>query len=135
MRSFQRRATTATTTKMRAHRSRPSYSMLILRNTTRLFFLLFFSRFFAVFPVSCELTWCIYNIFFISHFLLRAAAMDLPSEVFPTPGGPTRHRMDPLLSESRDRTAMYSTMRCLTCAHNTQLKQKVKKPNEKQLQY
>ncbi len=40
--------------------------------------------------------------------------MERPREVFPTPGGPTRHRTEPWLSESKDRTAMYSTMRCFT---------------------
>lgn len=42
--------------------------------------------------------------------------MERPNDVFPTPGGPTRHKMEPLLSERRDRTAMYSTMRCFTYA-------------------
>ena len=40
--------------------------------------------------------------------------MERPREVLPTPGGPTRHRIDPLLSAIRDRTAIYSTMRCFT---------------------
>lgn len=56
----------------------------------------------------------------ISHFLLRAAAMERPREVFPTPGGPTRHRTEPWLSDSKDRTAMYSTMRCFTWMRDRQ---------------
>ncbi len=37
-----------------------------------------------------------------------------PSEVFPTPGGPTRQRMGPWRSPTRERTAMWSRIRSLT---------------------
>jgi hypothetical protein len=53
----------------------------------------------------------------------RACATDLPREVFPTPGGPTRQRMGPLRLRLSERTAMYSTMRFLTYMnhHDTRL--------------
>src|SRR5262245_38688444 len=41
-----------------------------------------------------------------------ALALDLPSEVLPTPAGPTRHRIGPVLA--RCCTARYSTIRSLT---------------------
>ncbi len=41
-------------------------------------------------------------------------ATDLPSEVLPTPGGPTRHRMGPFLAGASLRTARYSSTRFLT---------------------
>ncbi len=43
-----------------------------------------------------------------------ARATDLPSEVLPTPGGPTRHMIGPLIFFERCCTARYSTMRSLT---------------------
>ncbi len=43
-----------------------------------------------------------------------ARAIDLPSEVLPTPGGPTRHRIGPLSCPTRLCTARYSRMRCFT---------------------
>jgi DNA mismatch repair protein MutS len=43
-----------------------------------------------------------------------ARAMDLPSEVLPTPGGPTRHRIGPRILGERDCTARYSMMRSFT---------------------
>src|SRR5271169_1366669 len=45
---------------------------------------------------------------------LVAHATDLPSEVLPTPGGPTRHRIGPFIWPTRVCTARYSRMRCLT---------------------
>ena len=42
-----------------------------------------------------------------------ARAIDWPSEVLPTPGGPTRHRIGALPSGASLRTARYSTMRFL----------------------
>ncbi len=42
----------------------------------------------------------------------NAAAIDLPSEVLPVPGGPTKHRMGLRISFAANlRTAMYSRMR------------------------
>src|ERR687894_85412 len=43
-----------------------------------------------------------------------ARAIDLPSEVLPTPGGPTRQRIGPVSLLARCCTARYSTMRSLT---------------------
>src|SRR4249920_3262194 len=43
-----------------------------------------------------------------------ALAIDLPSEVLPTPAGPTRHRIGPVSLLARCWTARYSTMRSLT---------------------
>src|SRR5215472_8510794 len=43
-----------------------------------------------------------------------ARAIDLPSEVLPTPGGPTRHRIGPVSLLARCWTARYSTIRSLT---------------------
>src|SRR3970040_1971944 len=43
-----------------------------------------------------------------------ARASDWPSEVLPTPGGPTRHRIGPFRRLTRCVTARYSTMRSLT---------------------
>ena len=40
-----------------------------------------------------------------------ARAMDLPSEVLPTPGGPTKNRIGERIFSASLRTAMYSTMR------------------------
>ena len=37
--------------------------------------------------------------------------MDFASDVLPTPGGPTKHRMGPLTSGFSFRTARYSTIR------------------------
>ena len=53
------------------------------------------------------------------HVLFRrpvgqAEAIERPSEVLPTPGGPTRHRIGPFLFGASLRTARYSTMRFLT---------------------
>ena len=44
----------------------------------------------------------------------RALAMDLPSDVLPTPGGPTKHSSGPFILSLSLRTARYSTMRSLT---------------------
>jgi hypothetical protein len=43
-----------------------------------------------------------------------ALAIDLPSEVLPTPGGPTRQRIGPRIFGERDCTARYSMIRSLT---------------------
>jgi hypothetical protein len=43
-----------------------------------------------------------------------AFAIDLPSEVLPTPGGPTRHNIGPDSLLARVCTARYSTMRSFT---------------------
>src|SRR5262249_49757182 len=43
-----------------------------------------------------------------------ALAIDLPSEVLPTPAGPTRHRIGPVSLLARCCTARYSTIRSLT---------------------
>ena len=43
-----------------------------------------------------------------------ASAMLWPSDVFPTPGGPTKHRMLPFACGLRVRTARYSRMRSFT---------------------
>ena len=43
-----------------------------------------------------------------------ARAIDLPSEVLPTPGGPTRQRIGPLTLAMRCCTARYSRIRSLT---------------------
>src|ERR1044071_1707833 len=43
-----------------------------------------------------------------------ALAIDLPSEVLPTPGGPTRQRIGPFILSTRCWTARYSRMRSLT---------------------
>ena len=40
-----------------------------------------------------------------------ADAIERPSEVLPTPGGPTRHRIGPFLVGASLRTARYSTIR------------------------
>src|SRR4030095_9785627 len=45
---------------------------------------------------------------------LVALAIDLPSEVLPTPGGPTRQRIGPFILSTRCCTARYSRMRSLT---------------------
>ena len=45
-----------------------------------------------------------------------ARATDLPSDVLPTPGGPTRHRIGPFSLAERCCTARYSTIRSLTRA-------------------
>lgn len=50
----------------------------------------------------------------LAHFRWRAVAIDLPSDVLPTPGGPTRQSIEPLLSDRSDLTAMYSTILCFT---------------------
>ena len=44
----------------------------------------------------------------------QARAIDLPRVVLPTPGGPTKHRIGPLMSGFILRTARYSRMRSLT---------------------
>ena len=44
----------------------------------------------------------------------RARAMERPSEVLPTPGGPTKHSSGPFIFSLSLRTARYSTMRSLT---------------------
>ncbi len=44
----------------------------------------------------------------------RAEAIDRPRLVLPTPGGPTKHRIGPLMSGFILRTARYSRMRSLT---------------------
>ena len=43
-----------------------------------------------------------------------ALATDWPSEVLPTPGGPTRHRIGAFSRSTRCCTARYSTMRSFT---------------------
>ena len=48
------------------------------------------------------------------YFLPRALAMDLPNEVFPTPGGPTRHRIGDFRSFFSFMTARYSTILSFT---------------------
>ncbi len=42
------------------------------------------------------------------------ARTDLPSDVLPTPGGPTRHKIGPFIFFMRCWTARYSRMRSLT---------------------
>ena len=44
----------------------------------------------------------------------RACAIDWPSDVLPTPGGPTRQRIGAFSLSTRCCTARYSTMRSLT---------------------
>ena len=41
-------------------------------------------------------------------------AIERPSDVLPTPGGPTRHRIGPFMCETSACTARYSRMRSLT---------------------
>ena len=48
------------------------------------------------------------------NFFFIAAAIERPSEVLPTPGGPTRQRIDPLTSALSVRTARYSRIRVFT---------------------
>ncbi len=47
------------------------------------------------------------------NFRSRERAIDFPSEVFPTPGGPTKQRIGPLLSGASFRTARNSRIRSL----------------------
>ena len=49
-----------------------------------------------------------------TNFRFTALATDRPSDVFPTPGGPTRQRMEPLGFSISLRTARASTIRSLT---------------------
>ncbi|OGL60936.1 MAG: hypothetical protein A3I72_04365 [Candidatus Tectomicrobia bacterium RIFCSPLOWO2_02_FULL_70_19] len=49
-----------------------------------------------------------------TNFRPRALAMLLPSEVLPTPGGPTKQRMGPRMAWLRIFTAMCSRMRSFT---------------------
>ena len=46
--------------------------------------------------------------------LPSALAIDFPSEVLPTPGGPTKHRIGPFGLAIRDCTARYSIILSLT---------------------
>src|SRR6185295_1246456 len=48
------------------------------------------------------------------HGVLALGLLERPSEVLPTPGGPTNNRMGPRLSLRSWRIALYSTMRFLT---------------------
>ncbi len=47
-----------------------------------------------------------------------ARAIDFPSEVFPTPGGPTKHRIGPFVLSLSFRTARYSRIRSLTLSRS-----------------
>nr|GMD97299.1 Uncharacterised protein [Ipomoea batatas] len=49
-----------------------------------------------------------------TNFLPKAAATDDARDVFPTPGGPTKHNTGPLASAFSLRTARYSIILCLT---------------------
>ena len=49
-----------------------------------------------------------------ANFLPRARATDWPSEVLPTPGGPTKQRTGPERSFFSFETARYSTIRSFT---------------------
>jgi len=49
-----------------------------------------------------------------TNLRLVARAIDCPSEVLPTPGAPTRHRIGALRRSTRCCTARYSTMRSFT---------------------
>ena len=44
----------------------------------------------------------------LTKFLFIASAIDLASDVFPTPGGPTKHKIGPLTSSDRVLTARNS---------------------------
>ena len=48
-----------------------------------------------------------------TNFRPMARATDLPSDVFPTPGGPTKQRIGPFISCLSIRTARYSKIRSL----------------------
>ena len=48
-----------------------------------------------------------------TNFRPVALAIDIPSEVLPTPGGPTKHRIDPFGFFTNWRTARNSRMRSL----------------------
>ncbi len=48
-----------------------------------------------------------------TNFRSMARAIDWPSEVLPTPGGPTKHRIGALPFGASLRTARNSMMRCL----------------------
>lgn len=50
----------------------------------------------------------------LANFLPRASAIDFPNEVFPTPGGPYKHIIDPLLLFFNCLTARNSTILFLT---------------------
>ena len=50
----------------------------------------------------------------LTNFLLVARAIDSPSEVFPTPGGPTRHKTGAFIDLTLFCTARYSTILSLT---------------------
>jgi hypothetical protein len=49
-----------------------------------------------------------------TNFRPSARAIERPSDVFPTPGGPTRHRIGPFFSGFSFRTARYSMIRFFT---------------------
>ena len=49
-----------------------------------------------------------------AHLRFIARATDMATEVLPTPGGPTRHRIFPLASGFSCRTAMNSSTRSFT---------------------
>ena len=50
----------------------------------------------------------------LTNFLPVALAIDLPNEVFPTPGGPTRHSIGPLSFSTLFCTAKNSIILSLT---------------------
>ena len=52
------------------------------------------------------------------NFRPMASAMLLPSDVLPTPGGPTKHKIAPPPSGFSLRTARYSTIRRLTLSRS-----------------
>ena len=54
----------------------------------------------------------------LTNFLPSALAMDFPSEVLPTPGGPTKQRMGPLVSAFNLRTAKNSIILSFTLSRS-----------------